>query len=88
MQGAYNQFKDTEEWRKQNEIETLYKNIDVESFGEARAMVRKPNIFDLTDPKRAKVIMNPLTNSSSSIPNGLVAAIVVASPSMFSLSNI
>jgi hypothetical protein len=42
IDGAYNQFKDTEEWRKQNEIEALYRNIDVESYEEARAVVSFP----------------------------------------------
>ncbi|BDD59623.1 hypothetical protein MAP00_004819 [Monascus purpureus] len=32
VDGAWGQFKDTEDWRKDNAIETLYENIDVESY--------------------------------------------------------
>ncbi|KAL1981715.1 hypothetical protein VTN96DRAFT_2272 [Rasamsonia emersonii] len=38
VNGAFNQFKDTEEWRKNNNIESLYENIDVESYEESRRM--------------------------------------------------
>ncbi|KAL3475141.1 phosphatidylinositol transporter [Aspergillus californicus] len=36
--GAWGQFKDTEDWRKENAIEALYENIDVESYDAARRM--------------------------------------------------
>lgn len=39
INAAFQQFKDTEEWRKDNKIEALYENIDVESYDEARRMV-------------------------------------------------
>ncbi|KAJ9218032.1 hypothetical protein DTO166G4_423 [Paecilomyces variotii] len=38
INAAFQQFKDTEEWRKDNKIEALYENIDVESYDEARRM--------------------------------------------------
>jgi hypothetical protein len=39
VNGAFNQFTDTEEWRKDNNIESLYENIDVESYEDSRRMV-------------------------------------------------
>ncbi|KAL1998582.1 hypothetical protein VTN02DRAFT_5934 [Thermoascus thermophilus] len=36
VNAAFQQFKDTEDWRKENKIEALYENIDVESYEEAR----------------------------------------------------
>ncbi|PWY90818.1 phosphatidylinositol transporter [Aspergillus heteromorphus CBS 117.55] len=38
IDGAWGQFKDTEDWRKENAIEALYENIDVESYDAARRM--------------------------------------------------
>ncbi|KAF7589942.1 hypothetical protein BBP40_003481 [Aspergillus hancockii] len=38
VEGAWGQFKDTEDWRKENAIEELYENIDVESYDAARKM--------------------------------------------------
>lgn len=38
--GAWAQFKDTEDWRKENAIEELYENIEVDSYDAARRMVR------------------------------------------------
>lgn len=39
VNGAWGQFKDTEDWRKDNAIEDLYENIDVEAYDAARRMV-------------------------------------------------
>ena len=36
---AFKQFKDTENWRKDNEIDTLYDTIDVAEFDETRLLV-------------------------------------------------
>ncbi|KAL2820468.1 CRAL-TRIO domain-containing protein [Aspergillus cavernicola] len=38
VNGAWGQFKDTEDWRKENAIESLYENIEVESYEAARRM--------------------------------------------------
>ncbi|KAL5052019.1 hypothetical protein BDW71DRAFT_193502 [Aspergillus fruticulosus] len=38
VNGAWGQFKDTEDWRKENAIEALYENIDVDSYEAARRM--------------------------------------------------
>ncbi|PYH98657.1 phosphatidylinositol transporter [Aspergillus ellipticus CBS 707.79] len=38
VDGAWGQFKDTEDWRRENAIESLYENIDVESYDAARRM--------------------------------------------------
>jgi ribosomal protein L20A (L18A) len=40
VEGAWGQFKDTEDWRKENAIEALYANIGVDSYEAARRMVR------------------------------------------------
>jgi hypothetical protein len=39
VEGAWGQFKDTEDWRKDNAIESLYANIGVDSYEAARRMV-------------------------------------------------
>ncbi|KAJ5653282.1 hypothetical protein N7490_000285 [Penicillium lividum] len=38
VEGAWNQFKDTEDWRKENAIESLYDNIGVDSYEASRRM--------------------------------------------------
>ncbi|KAJ5689197.1 hypothetical protein N7462_003589 [Penicillium macrosclerotiorum] len=38
VEGAWGQFKDTEEWRRENAIESLYENIGVDSYEAARRM--------------------------------------------------
>ncbi|PYH48769.1 SEC14 family lipid-binding protein [Aspergillus saccharolyticus JOP 1030-1] len=38
IDGAWGQFKDTEDWRRENAIESLYENIDVEAYEAARRM--------------------------------------------------
>lgn len=40
IQDAYQQFKDTEEWRKANQLEVLYDTIDVDAYEETRRLVR------------------------------------------------
>lgn len=37
-QEAYNQFKDTEDWRKENQLDTLYDTIDVEEYEATRRL--------------------------------------------------
>lgn len=38
VQDAYQQFKDTEEWRKANQIDILYKTIDLDAYEMARRL--------------------------------------------------
>ncbi|PYI06145.1 CRAL/TRIO domain-containing protein [Aspergillus sclerotiicarbonarius CBS 121057] len=38
IDGAWGQFKDTEDWRRDNAIESLYENIEVDSYDAARRM--------------------------------------------------
>ena len=38
-QDAFQQFKDTEAWRKSNELEALYDKIDTKEYAEARSVV-------------------------------------------------
>ncbi|KAJ5735888.1 uncharacterized protein N7483_001013 [Penicillium malachiteum] len=38
VEGAWGQFKDTEDWRKENAIESLYANIGVDSYEASRRM--------------------------------------------------
>lgn len=42
VQDAYKQFKDTEEWRKANQLEVLYDTIDVDAYEKTRSLVRNP----------------------------------------------
>lgn len=37
-QEAFNQFKDTEDWRKENQLDTLYDTIDVEEYEATRRL--------------------------------------------------
>ncbi|KAF2481848.1 CRAL-TRIO domain-containing protein [Neohortaea acidophila] len=37
-QEAFGQFKDTEDWRKENKLDTLYETIDVEEYDETRRL--------------------------------------------------
>ncbi|KAK4199175.1 putative SEC14 cytosolic factor [Triangularia verruculosa] len=38
VEDAYKQFKDTEDWRKANQLEALYDTIDVEAYEETRSL--------------------------------------------------
>ncbi|RAH73064.1 SEC14 family lipid-binding protein [Aspergillus aculeatinus CBS 121060] len=38
IDGAWGQFKDTEDWRRENAIESLYENIEVDAYEAARRM--------------------------------------------------
>ena len=40
-QDAFVQFKDTEIWRKQNDLEALYERIDIKDYWESRSVVSK-----------------------------------------------
>lgn len=41
VDAAWGQFKETEDWRRDNAIRELYENIDVEAYDSARRMVRR-----------------------------------------------
>jgi hypothetical protein len=49
VQDAYTQFKETEEWRKANELEVLYDTIDVKAYEETRRLVRHLRIASPDD---------------------------------------
>lgn len=38
-QDAFVQFKDTEIWRRDNKLDALYENIDIQDYLEARSVV-------------------------------------------------
>lgn len=42
-QDAFAQFKDTEVWRKENQLDALYEQININDYQEARSVVRLPN---------------------------------------------
>lgn len=44
-QDALAQFKDTEIWRKQNQLDALYEKIDIKDYQEARSVVRLPSKY-------------------------------------------
>ena len=66
IKDAYQQFKDTEVWRKANQLEVLYDTIDVDAYEETRRLVRCCDA-QLFDPL--------LTEQSYSILNGLAGEI-------------
>jgi len=37
---AFQQFKDTEDWRKENKLDELYDTIDIHDYDETRRLVR------------------------------------------------
>jgi hypothetical protein len=39
VKDAYAQFKDTEDWRKANQLEVLYDTIDVDAYEQTRRLV-------------------------------------------------
>lgn len=69
VEGAWAQFKDTEDWRKDNAIEKLYENISVDSYEAARRMVRFIKYIANENRSRAHVYR------LYSIPNGQAVAI-------------
>lgn len=44
-QDAFVQFKDTEIWRKENQLDALYEQIDINDYQEARSVVRLPSKY-------------------------------------------
>jgi len=38
-QEAFKQFKDTEDWRKENKLEQIFESIEVEEFEQTRRLV-------------------------------------------------
>ena len=40
---AFKQFRDTEEWRKENQISQLYDNIEIADYDQARKLVSAHN---------------------------------------------
>lgn len=79
VDGAWGQFKDTEDWRRDNAIESLYENIDVDSYDAARRMVRE--LIYMCMAMVANVFL-------SSIPNGPVVETAAVFPSTFLRSSI
>lgn len=45
VDASFVQFRDTEDWRRDNNIEALYENIDVESYEASRRMVSLSRLF-------------------------------------------
>ena len=46
-QEAFAQFKDTEIWRKDNNLDALYEKIDIQDYQEARSVVSEGAIPEL-----------------------------------------
>lgn len=85
MNGAIKQFTDTEDWRKENAIDALYDNIDLESYEETRLMVG----FSFSVPGCCMVVSQLIRICLLliSTPNGLAGEITAGSPSICSKSN-
>jgi hypothetical protein len=46
-QEAYKQFKDTEDWRKDNKLDQIFETIDIEEFEQTRRLVRSVYLDEL-----------------------------------------
>jgi hypothetical protein len=44
-QEAFKQFKDTEDWRKDNKLDQIFETIEVEEFEQTRHLVGKCDYF-------------------------------------------
>ena len=44
-QDAFQQFVETEKWRKDNNLEALYERIDIHDYQEARSVVGHPPLL-------------------------------------------
>jgi hypothetical protein len=44
-QEAFKQFKDTEDWRKNNKLDQIFETIEVEEFEQTRRLVRNCAYF-------------------------------------------
>jgi hypothetical protein len=71
---AFGQFKDTEDWRKEIQLEKLYDTIDVKEYEQTRVLVSRGTCLKC----------NPPYSHLSSILNGLVDEIAVESPCTYS----
>lgn len=43
VEDAYKQFKDTEDWRSANHIDTLYRTIELDAYEQSRRLVGFPS---------------------------------------------
>ena len=50
-QEAFKQFKDTEDWRAANNIDTLYKTIELDAYEQSRRLV-SPSPFRRCESRR------------------------------------
>jgi hypothetical protein len=85
VNGAWGQFKDTEDWRRENAIEELYANIDVDSYDAARRMVSLGPVLNEPVDER---IADPGSLYGYSIRNGRVVGTGAVFPFMCSRSSI
>jgi hypothetical protein len=44
VEDAFKQFKDTEDWRAANDLDTLHDNIDIDSYEQSRQLVGAANV--------------------------------------------
>ena len=70
-QDAFAQFKDTEKWRKDNNLDALYEKIEIQDYQEARSVVCR---------SEDKTLISLLIFASTR--NGLAAEITAAYPSI------
>lgn len=43
-QEAFKQFRDTEDWRKDNKLDQIFETIDIEEFEQTRRLVQTPPV--------------------------------------------
>ncbi|KAJ4365900.1 hypothetical protein N0V83_008522 [Neocucurbitaria cava] len=73
---AFKQFKDTEDWRKENHLSEIFNTIETEEFEQTRRLVHGPAY------SAARLCLT----AARSIPSGSVDATSAAFPSFFSKS--
>ena len=78
VEDAFGQFKDTEDWRKANDLDVLYRTIELDAYEQCRRLVRPKYPFSIR--------VSYLTIFLRSIPSGQAAATAEASPSTSSRS--
>lgn len=73
VNGALGQFQATEDWRRDNEINKLYENFDVDSYEEARKVVSYYRCVFLLGPAEADIYMWHWVNSIRNGPDDEIA---------------
>ena len=61
-QEAFKQFKDTEDWRKENKLDEIFETIEVEEFEQTRRLVQ--NVLMLVTATSDSLAVSPMARST------------------------